>query len=87
MIAARVPQIARVPRPILNQLIERFETAHKTGETFTSHADWLKEKGYPIARSLVHKFCQKLRSLKAANPNQDVLDVYLNQIEQSKRCL
>jgi len=88
MIAASVPQIAKLPRSILKQLVKRFETAHIHGYTFDHHTQWLKDKGYPISRSLIHRFCKELREVKAANPDsEDILALYLNGIEQSKICL
>jgi Protein of unknown function (DUF3486) len=88
MIAAPAPKIAKLPRSILTKLVKRFETSHIHGYTFDHHAQWLKEKGYPISRSLIHRFCQQLRELKASNPDTtDILDLYLNEIERSKICL
>lgn len=84
----RSATIPKLPRAILRQLVKRFEDSHKTGATFTDHANWLTEKGHPVARSLVHKFCQQLRELKASNPEgTDVLALYLDKLERSKICL
>jgi hypothetical protein len=88
MMQAAVPKIAKLPRAILKQLVKRFESAHLHGYTFDHHTDWLKEKGYPISRSQIHRFCQELRELKAATPDsKDVLALYLDKIERSKICL
>jgi hypothetical protein len=88
MMSAPAPKIAKLPRAILRQLVKRFESAHQHGYTFTDHADWLREKGYKISRSLIHRFCQQLRQLKASNPHTtDILDLYLNELERSKICL
>jgi len=88
MMSAPIPKIAKLPRAILRQLVKRFESAHLHDYTFTDHADWLREKGYTISRSLIHRFCKELREVKAANPDsEDILALYLNGIEQSKICL
>jgi hypothetical protein len=88
MMSAAAPKIAKLPRPILKKLVNRFETAHLKGYTFDHHFEWLKLKGYPISRSLIHRFCQQLRELKALNPDsEDILALYLNEIERSKICL
>jgi hypothetical protein len=83
-----IPKITFVPRAILRQLVKRFETSHIHGYTFDDHANWMREKGYPISRSIIHRFCQELRRLKASNPDsKDVLALYLDEIERSKICL
>jgi hypothetical protein len=88
MIGGKSRTILKVPKPILRQLIRRFEESHKTRQTFTDHANWLEKKGYPVPRSIVHKFCQRLRELKAANPDsEDILDLYLDEAIRSKICL
>lgn len=88
MISGSIPKIAKIPRAILRQLVKRFEQSHQHGYTFDQHTQWLKEKGYPISRSQIHKFCERLRALKSSNPDTtDVLDLYLNEIERSKICL
>ncbi len=88
MMAAPAQKIARIPRPILKQLVKRFETSHIHGYTFDHHAQWLKEKGYPISRSIIHRFCQRLREIKASNPDsEDILALYLDEATRSKICL
>lgn len=88
MISACIPKVAKLPRPILKQLVKRFESSHVNGYTFSDHEAWLKDRGYPISRSQVHRFCLQLREIKASNPNgADVLAVYLDKVEQSKICL
>lgn len=86
--SAPAPKIAKLPRPILRQLVKRFESAHIHNYTFDHHTDWLKEKGYPISRSIIHRFSQRLREIKASNPDGvDILAVYLDEIERSRICL
>jgi uncharacterized protein YpbB len=88
MKTAQIAKIAKLPRPILNQLVKRFQSSHLQGYTFDHHAQWLKDKGYPISRSQVHRFCQQLREVKASNPDgTDILAAYLDKLEQSKICL
>lgn len=88
MISAPSPKVSKLPRSILKQLVKRFETTHIHGYTFDHHVDWLKQKGYPVSRSQIHRFCKQLRELKASNPDTtDILELYLNEIERSKICL
>ncbi|AFY75490.1 Protein of unknown function (DUF3486) (plasmid) [Synechococcus sp. PCC 7502] len=88
MKTAPIPKVAKLPRPILNQLVKRFESSHLHGYTFENHAQWLKDKGYPISRSVIHRFCGQLREVKASNPDgTDILAVYLDKVEQSRICL
>ncbi len=88
MIAARSPKVSKLPRSILKQLVKRFETTHRYGYTFDHHVDWLKGKGYPVSRSLVHRFSQRLRELKAQKPDAtDILALYLDEVERSRICL
>lgn len=83
-----IPKIAKVPITILKKLVKRFEESHKTGQTFTDHANWLLEKGCKTSKLEIHRFCQQLRELKAANPDTvDILQLYLDKIEREKRYL
>ncbi|MBD2189992.1 phage protein Gp27 family protein [Pseudanabaena mucicola] len=85
--AHSVPKIAKLPSPILKQLVRRLEMAHKHDQTLDDHSDWLSQKGYQISRSSVHRFCLDLRKLKSSNPDsKDLLGLYLERVKQSRMC-
>lgn len=81
------PKISTLPPAILRQLVTRFETAHKTGHTFSDHENWLAELGHPIKRTSIWKFCVHLRKIKAANPDTDLITAYLAETEKRKKRL
>ncbi|MBD2179502.1 DUF3486 family protein [Pseudanabaena sp. FACHB-1998] len=89
MIAARqIARISKLPRPVLRQLVKRFEQSHRKQLIIDDHVDWLAGKGYTISRSSVHRFIKQLRIIKASNPDgTDILALYLDEVERSGMCL
>jgi len=82
------PLIAKLPRPMLDELLERLKNSYHQSQTFTDHANWLNLKGYKISRSQVHRFCQDLRKIKFESPDgADILTIYLDRVEQANSIL
>jgi len=82
------PMVSQLPRPILDELVNRFLRSHLEAWTFDDHVVWLKQKGHQISRSIIHRFCQDLRKIKFENPDgADIVSIYLDRVNQSKMIL
>jgi len=82
------PKMAKLPRDVLDELVERFKKSHLESWTFDDHTAWLRQKGHPIPRAIIHKFCQDLRKIKFENPDgADIVGIYLQRVAESKKLL
>ena len=66
--------IEMLPDDVRRQLDHEIRKSRFSG--YTQHNEWLKQQGYEISRSAVHRYGQKLQKLASSPDEQELLDIF-----------
>ena len=74
--------IEMLPDNVRRQLDHEIRKSRFSG--YKQHSNWLKQQGYEISRSAVHRYGQKLQKLASSSDEQELLDIF-KQLNTSDR--